>query len=108
MAHGEDLHAETQDRELVEALKDDYRKAPLSPAERALLDYAYGLTVEPEGPTRDHLEHLRSFGFDEKAMLEIVQIIAYFNYINRVAQALGVDPEPEWVDSKVSGLGIQS
>ncbi len=90
------------------ALKNDYRTASLAPADRALLDYAYDLTVKPDRVSRDQLERLRSFGFNEKAILEIVHIIGFFNYINRVADALGIDPEPESVDSESSALGVQS
>jgi alkylhydroperoxidase family enzyme len=42
------------------------------------------------------LERLRAAGLADRAILDAVQVIAYFNYINRVADALGVDPEPEW------------
>jgi alkylhydroperoxidase family enzyme len=44
----------------------------------------------------EDLTHLRRHGFPDEAILEIVHIVGYFNYINRVADALGVDPEPEW------------
>ena len=41
------------------------------------------------------LEALRAEGFDERALTDATQVVAYFNYINRVASALDVDPEPE-------------
>jgi alkylhydroperoxidase family enzyme len=39
---------------------------------------------------------LRKLGWDDRAILDAVQVIAYFNYINRIASALGADPEPQW------------
>lgn len=61
-----------------------------------MLDFAVKLTQTPSQMTQGDVEHLREHGFDDSAILEIVHIVAYFNYINRVADALGVDPEPEW------------
>lgn len=95
-AHGEDLHAQIDDAELVAAVKDDFRSAPLGDADRAMLDFAAKLTAAPAKMQPEDLEVLRSHGFDDEALLEIVHITGFFNYINRVADALGVDPEPEW------------
>jgi alkylhydroperoxidase family enzyme len=39
---------------------------------------------------------LRAVGLDEAAIHDAIQVIAYFNYINRVAEGVGTDPEPEW------------
>ena len=94
-AHGEDLRSVTNDQTLVEALKRDYTQARLSSADGAMLEFASKLTQTPDQMTRDNLQHLRKEGFDDTAILEIVHVVGYFNYINRVADALGVDPEPE-------------
>ncbi len=69
---------------------DDYENAPLSPADRAMLDYATAITKDATriGPG-DH-ERLRAAGFDDRGILQITLIAAWFNYINRVADALGV------------------
>ena len=95
-AHGEDLRSVTDDQTLVEALKRDYTQARLSSADGAMLEFANRLTQTPDQMTRDDLQHLRKEGFDDTAILEIVHVVGYFNYINRVADALGVDPEPDW------------
>lgn len=42
------------------------------------------------------VEKLRAANLSDRAILDAVQVIAYFNYINRVAEALGVQAEPEW------------
>lgn len=81
----------------MEAIKKDYRDAPLSAAERAMLDFVVRLTRNPGGMMRGHLSPLKEAGFDDLAILEIVHITSFFNYINRVADGLGVDPEPDWL-----------
>jgi uncharacterized peroxidase-related enzyme len=80
----------TLDAALVAALEEDYTKAPVSDGERAMLDYVVQLTKDATriGPT--HHERLRAVGFDDRAILQITLIAAWFNYINRVADALGV------------------
>jgi len=95
-AHAHDLRAEVADESLVEAMKTDWTRAPLSDADRALMAFAVDLTRSPSMMTREHVERLRAAGFDDRAVSDAVQIVGYFNYINRVADALGVDLE-EWM-----------
>ena len=71
----------------------DWRQASLSEADQALCAFAEKLTRTPHAMTSADLDVLRSFGFDDCAIHDAVQVIAYFNYINRVADALGVEPE---------------
>lgn len=78
------------DEELVEALKSDYRTAPISEAERVMCDYVVQLTKDAVKITPDYHERLRAVGFDDTAILQITLIGSWFNYINRVADALGV------------------
>ncbi len=61
-----------------------------------MLDYAVKLTMTPSRITRDDVEKLREQGFDDGAIHDIVQITALFNYFDRLADGLGIDPEPEW------------
>ena len=74
----------------MQALKEDYRTAELNSADRAMLDYAHKLTVNPESVSRVDIESLRREGFDDTAVLQINLIASWFNYINRVADGLGV------------------
>lgn len=83
----------TSDEALVEAVRRDYRTAPLSEADRAMLNYAVRLTKDPTAITRDDHEQLRKAGFDDTGILQITLIASWFNYINRVADALGVGRE---------------
>ena len=80
----------TLDEELVRALQDDYRAAPISERDRAMLDYAAQLTRDATRITPAHHARLREVGFDDRGILQITLIASWFNYINRVADALGV------------------
>ena len=75
---------------------EDYRKADLSEADRAILDFAVKLTRSPQGMQPGDIQHLRRHGFDDGAIHDIVQVAALFNYFDRLADGLGIDPEPEW------------
>jgi uncharacterized peroxidase-related enzyme len=81
------------DGELVDALERDYTAAPITPQERVMLDYVVKITKDATKVWKDDHERLRSVGFDDKAILQITLIAAWFNYINRVADALGVRRE---------------
>jgi uncharacterized peroxidase-related enzyme len=80
----------TLDEAFVKALVEDYERAPLSEADRAMLDYVTQLTKDATRITPQHHERLRSVGFDDRGILQITLIASWFNYINRVADALGV------------------
>ncbi len=76
-------------------MRRDYTQANLSAADRAMLDFAVKMTVAPYKHTRDDVEKLRAVGFDDTGVLQITMIAAYFNYINRIADALGVGKPAE-------------
>ena len=81
------------DKELVEALEKDYTTAPISPQDRLMLDYVVKVTKDATKVGKGDHEKLRAAGFDDRAILQITLIAAWFNYINRVADALGVGRE---------------
>lgn len=83
----------TLDEELVEALRQNYKTAPITEAERVMLDYVVQLTKDAVEITPADHERLRGAGFDDTAILQITLIASWFNYINRVADALGVGRE---------------
>ncbi len=90
-AHAELLRDVTGgDDTLVAALRDDWRTADLGDADRAMLAYADKLTREPAAVGRDDLDTLRAVGFDDQAILQIALITSFFNYVNRVADGIGV------------------
>lgn len=89
-SHAEFLRRVTLDTALVEKLKQDYRTADLAPADRVMLDYVVQLTKDATKITPDDHDRLRSVGFDDQGILQITLIASWFNYINRVADSLGV------------------
>ena len=74
----------------MNALRRDYKSAPISEQDRAMLDFAVQLTKDATKISRDDHAKLRAAGFDDKGILQITLIASWFNYINRVADALGV------------------
>ncbi|HEX7773859.1 MAG TPA: hypothetical protein VF435_15665 [Pyrinomonadaceae bacterium] len=78
------------DHDLVAALEEDYRTAPISEQEKVMLDYVVQVTRDATRISPADHERLRSVGFDDKGILQITLIASWFNYINRVADALGV------------------
>jgi uncharacterized peroxidase-related enzyme len=71
-------------------LRRDYRQAALPEKELVMLDYVVKLTRSPAQVSADDVERLRQVGFDDRAILQINLIASWFNYINRVADGLGV------------------
>ena len=74
----------------------DYRRANLSAADRAMLDYAVKLTETPARVAAFDLERLRQVGFDDTAILHIAEITAYYAFANRIADGLGIELEGFW------------
>ena len=75
---------------MVAALEEDYRSASISEQEKVMLDYVVQVTRDATRISPADHERLRSVGFDDKGILQITLIASWFNYINRVADALGV------------------
>ena len=78
------------DQAMVEALQKDYRTAPISEQDRAMLDYVVKLTKDATNCSSEDHARLRAVGFDDRGILQITLIASWFNYINRAADALGV------------------
>jgi uncharacterized peroxidase-related enzyme len=94
VSHAEFLRAVTLDEALVKALIEDYERAPLSAADRVMLDYVTTVTKDATRVKPADLDRLRQAGFDDQAIVQITLIASWFSYINRVADALGVGREP--------------
>ncbi|HCK65565.1 MAG TPA: peroxidase [Anaerolineae bacterium] len=89
--------------EFVHAVARDWKNAPLLEQDMTLCKYAEKLTHSPAKMSPADLDELRNVGFDDVAIHDATQVISYFNYINRIADALGVEPEdfiPPWGVSK--------
>jgi uncharacterized peroxidase-related enzyme len=78
---------------LLAALASDYRKADLQAADLAMLDYAVKLTRSPGDMTEADVSSLRAQGFDDRAIHDICAIAAYYAFVNRIADGLGVELE---------------
>jgi uncharacterized peroxidase-related enzyme len=79
---------------LVEKVaRGDWRQAGLTAADEALCAFAERLTKSPEGMRQNDVDALRAHGFDDTAIHDAAQVVGYFNYINRIADALGVELE---------------
>ena len=81
------------DDALVGAIKDDWRRASLSEADRTMLEYAEKLTRTPSSMTKTDLERLRQH-FSEEQVYDIVVIACFFNFMDRAADAFGVELDP--------------
>jgi uncharacterized peroxidase-related enzyme len=75
---------------MVEALQKDYKTAPISEQDRTMLDYVVKLTKDATRCSPEDHAKLRAVGFDDRGILQVTLIASWFNYINRVADALGV------------------
>jgi uncharacterized peroxidase-related enzyme len=83
----------TLDKELVEALEKDYTTAPITAQERVMVEYVVKLTKDATRCSKSDIDGLRAAGFDDRGILQITLIAAWFNSINRVTDALGVGRE---------------
>ena len=81
----------------VEGIRSGWQSlANLSPEDHALCAFADALTVRPAAMRETHIQSLRAAGFGDVAIHDAIQVIAYFNYINRIADAIDVELEPEY------------
>ncbi len=93
MHHARGLLRVSQDQKLVDTVTKDPRTAPLGDRERALVDYALKLTREPWNMREEDLEPLRRAGLTDADILDACQVTAYYAFVNRMAQGLGVELE---------------
>lgn len=89
--HAVALDAYWNDSERVDQFMEDWRSVELEPRHRAMLEYAVKLTESPGDMNEDDVVHLREAGFDDEQVLNVNLVCGYFNFVNRVAQGLGVD-----------------
>jgi uncharacterized peroxidase-related enzyme len=80
----------------VADLVTDHRLVALAPADRAMLDYAVKLTLDPASIAPGDIDLLRRQGFDDRAIHDICAVTAYFAFVNRIADGLGVELEPRF------------
>lgn len=83
----------TLNDEMVTALRKDFRTAPIREQDKVMLEYVVKLTRDASECSPEDHKRLRAVGFDDRGILQITLIAAWFNYINKVADALGVGRE---------------
>lgn len=96
VAHGQAVRALSGDPQLGEMMVMNYRVAPLPPRQRAMLDFAWKLTLAPFDVSEDDREGLRKLGFGEADIYDIADTAAFFNMSNRMAHATEMMPNPEY------------
>jgi len=95
--HAPRLATALGDEPLARAVAMDYRTANLTARDRVLLDYAVALTCEPAERKLEDVERIREYGFEDAMIVRATEITAYYNMVNRVANALGVELESDIV-----------
>lgn len=100
--HGAALHLLTKDAELVNGLKENYQDVSLDRKTRAILDYSVKLTVKPNSVKDEDVQVLKEEGCSDLEILDICQITSYFNFVNRMAEGLGVQLEEEYKKTSLS------
>lgn len=90
----------TEDPELADRVEADYRTAGLDPREVAMLDFAVKVTRASHEVVETDVEALRAEGWTDEDVMDVAEVAAMFNYTNRLANALGWEPNPEY-----AGLG---
>ncbi len=93
---GDALFRLTKKKDLVQQIRSDYRKAPISDQEKLMLRFAIALTKNPQENLEERVKQLETIGFSDEMILHIVLITSYFNFVNRMVQGLGVELEPYW------------
>ena len=86
-----------------EMLRDEGEPDELDARRRALCDFARKLTLRPAQMGAGDVEALRAHNLSDAAISDAIQVVAFFNYVNRVVNAVGVDDEPEWASASTSG-----
>ena len=91
--HAEDLRVQVQDEQLAQAIKTDFHAATLDATTQAILEFAEKVTVAAYKVQPSDLEQLRAHGLSDEAIFEVVEVVGFFNSVNRIADALGVELE---------------
>ncbi len=94
--HRRGLRRLINDDELVAAIEHDWRAAPLSPKRTAVLSFAVKLTETPAAISDADIDSLREAGFSDRDILDIVEVVGYYAYANRIADGLGLETE-DWI-----------
>lgn len=95
-SHSAYLRQKSGDPAMADAVRADYRTAPLSPRQKAMIDYAVKVARRPKAVSKTDMARLRKHGFTDADIMDMTQVAAIFSYTNRVASALDLEPNPEF------------
>ena len=95
-SHGAVLRVRSRDEVLADTIVANYRAADLTPRQRAMLDFAVKITLASDTCSDEDIDHLRGVGFSDEDIMDIIQVASFFNYSNRVANALEMRPNSEF------------
>jgi uncharacterized peroxidase-related enzyme len=90
----------TKDTDMVQQLKINYQEANIDQKTKGILDYAVKLTKSPSQVKDEDVEELRNLGCSDQEILDVCQITSYFNFVNRMAEGLGVELEKEYKETE--------
>jgi uncharacterized peroxidase-related enzyme len=96
VAHGQAIRQLSGDPQLGEMIVMNHRVAELEPRQRTMLDFAWKLTLTPHDIVEADREGLRETGFSDQDIFDICDVVAFFNYTNRMAHGLDMMPNPEY------------
>lgn len=96
VAHGQAVRRLSGDPELGEMLVMNYRVAPLEPRQRAMLDFAWKLTIAPAAIGEEDRAILRDAGLADEEIFDLSETVAFFNMSNRMASGLDIMPNREY------------
>ena len=96
VAHGAAVRELSSNKENADRITLDYRRADITPRERAMLDFAVKLTKTPAECDEADLDALRAHGFGDEDLWDVIEVAATFNFTNRVAMATGMMPNTEY------------
>ena len=96
VAHGQAVRQYAADPQLGELIAFNYRVAELSDRQRAMLDFAWKLTLTPHDIGEPDRQRLRDAGFSDQDIFDICDVAAFFNYTNRMAHGLDMIPNAEY------------
>ncbi len=98
MHHGAGLRTLTEAAEPSHSLARGQNPSEITEADAEMLRYARQLTRDPASIGSEDVDRLRAVGFDDRGVLDICQVVSYYNYVNRLADGLGVELEDTWMD----------
>jgi uncharacterized peroxidase-related enzyme len=96
VAHGAAVRELSGDPALGEALAVNYRVAPLTPRQRAMLDFAVKMTEASHRIEEPDRAALREHGFSDRDIWDVAAVASFYNMTNRMASAVGMRPNPEY------------